>query len=268
MGLLLLRDKHEVIYNTHNHIIYIIFIFICLFSSYFSRYILPNINDQSVIIMTVIFLFIFYMHFLPKYMAFFSHPLSIGDMQVGVYGLNGFAIKMIRIMQILFFGLTALLITNALIPGPTPGYLKTIFSVWYLLMQAMILIPALVQGDFWDVIVDNPVITNYVGLIMLGMVTLDLSINVLNALYIIPIPVFRESWQHAIMRAKMQRQLLNSKYSKKNSNPFISFIYAAVTVIALYVSYCILKWDNLIVLSIALLALRYFQGSTYYVNSR
>lgn len=257
--LLILSIKTDARYSLYLHCVYFLYGFILLYSAYFSRYVLPNIHEESLIVLNIIFLFNFFYYFLPEYYHFLSAPnVQLGQMIMTFPEFADFAqANGTRIFIIIFGAPTVLLLFNVLIPGSTPGYIKTILSAWYLFMNAALLIPVLIEGNFFNVLLKQDFQYNWLQIITTGMVTVTLSLYLLNFLSLIPIG------ENGIDRMNNEIELLNSKYLEEDINPVKNFILIVVIVSALMINHYILKFNNIVILNLSILSLPYFYGSVY-----
>lgn len=231
----LINDKnHPTAYDLNAHLVLAMFIFMFSFSGYFSQFILPVIHRQSLIILNIIFIYTFY-------------PIILTG---NIY------------FQILVFSMTSLLLLDIFIKFKTPGFFKMFFSLWYLFMEAGLLLPLLMNSDLSTILHNQPTNEYWYKCILLGMITVDVVLNVFNIIYIFPIPL-RESFDQFYQRIYGQYCLLCSKYKDDEYNPIANLALIVVLSLMVFINVNFLHLNYFFIISFTLLGLRYVFGSVY-----
>ncbi len=184
-----LPGKRETVYNLYLHILVVAGFFSFFFAAMFQKQILPRINEQTVLIFTVVLWYVFIVYlFLPV---------------------------CIPLLLIPTFATLYISFSNAEL-----GYKSRIFFYsWFLVIVVALAVSqfsfgtiSLFMGQKFDVI--NPIEMFFTGMAFLYLVS-----YVFYVFYLIPFPGKRQSISERIEQWKEYLALLSSKYSTDQMNP-------------------------------------------------
>ncbi len=198
-------------YNFYLHYGISIGIFMLAFGVLNNKKILPVITERFLLLFNIMFIY-----FIFKDMGNLFSEFTMAHLFI----LIGILIPSIMVLL------------NGLIPGTPPAWMKTDFYVWYLIMAAVLLfriiLPNMTALSAIDI--DQVSFQDMFMIFSVGMLSLSLSVDVVNVLLLVPYPSRDETFAERIEKIKLHIKLLNSKYEDEDINPWNTVVLIGVMV--------------------------------------
>jgi hypothetical protein len=238
-----LPGKNESEYNLYAHCVLYIFCFILSCSGIFSRKILPKINERSLLLFNVQFL---YFGIVKLYPVIGHHPIAFIPLFIaGICSLS--------------------VLINAIIPVKPPRWAKIYFYAWYLVMSVGMLFLIFPAGILLDILsMDRIVKLGWLQCVTSGMIAVYLGLNTLNVFLLIPIPGKGQSFENRIKDLREHIAMLNSKYEDEQLKPIESILLLCASLGFLLLNHFVIKFENLTIINISLLIVCFVVGGVFH----
>ena len=238
-------------YNTYLHVSFYFLIFLFMFVVLFGNKILPIINEESLLILNILFLFDFFYYDYGVLKEFFLN-FRVHHHFFAKHGLM-IVTEMIMIPSVF-------VMLEVFIPGKSSRSIKSLFYTWYLIMLSVFLAGAIIKSNLIDFLFQNET-TQYSKLAMfsVGMVLINLSNNFVYVASMWPTPVSEdESWSEAIARVNNTMDLLSSRYLNKDLHINESLLLSGALIVMLLLNYYFFKIEEIVIVSFVLVFIQFY----------
>ncbi|MDX2163933.1 MAG: hypothetical protein SFW07_00775 [Gammaproteobacteria bacterium] len=221
-------------YDFYSHYNGAIMFFMCAFSAMNNKKILPIISERYLILVNMIFL----------YYVFGGVVSLVSRMDT---------VDAIFVAEAIFLPTIAVLV-NGLVPIRIPEWVKGCFYLWYLFMASVLLFIVMLPTYFVVMQQEHMTYLFWFNLFSLGMLTLSLSVDVVNTLLIVPIPGRHQTFAERWANVKMHFKLLSSKYEDDDLEPIKTLILVVVVPLIFVSNTYFLHLNDFLVTSVVFIA--------------
>lgn len=229
--------KHEQVYNPYEHFWFVMIIYTCAYNVFCNKKILPTINEYTLLIFNIIFLY------------YFFHLINWDYLSAHA-----------KLFLLIFFLVPSFFVLiNAFIPGTISDITKLSLYIWYLLISAALLFMLYSPIILKIAVHDYYYSFSWITMLTMGMVTFCFIIDIANIALLTPISLSKtQTYSERLENIRAHINMLCSKFEDEKLNVMHTLAIVFLVLGALLANQFYLHFSALLVVNFVVLAQRYF----------